>query len=124
MSSSLSPRTDQFFPQRSAPSRGLGLPARASSVLALADCQTVEDVRRLSSSYFNGRRNCGKQTLNELAQLAGWPRRTPVDAIATALLLAIRDPEEARETALDVLSAIRRSGFVLAASKRVERARA
>jgi hypothetical protein len=121
-----SPRPSQLFPQRSVTWQGLGLSVRASNVLALANCQTVDDIRRLGRSYFQGRRNCGEHTLNELAQLAGWtPKlRTPVDAIAAALSLTIRDPEEAREAAFDVLSSLRRSGFVMAASKRVERAHA
>jgi hypothetical protein len=40
-----------------------------------------------------------------------------VDAIAAALLLAISDPEEARKVAVDVATALRRSGFILIAER-------
>jgi hypothetical protein len=91
-----------------------GLSARAASVVSLACCDSVEEIARLGRAYFEGRPNCAAKTLAELATLAGWPpkTRTPADTIAAALTLAM-DADEAHEAAADVMSALRKSGFVL-----------
>lgn len=96
-----------------------GLSARAASVVALAGCDSVEEITRLGRAYFEGRPNCARKTLAELAALAGWPPRvaTAADAIAAALALAIDDPTEAHEAATDVCIALRRSGFVISAKR-------
>jgi hypothetical protein len=115
-------RANHLFPYRFAAWQRRGLSARAAGALASAGCDTLEDVARLGRSYFEGRPNCAGKTLSELAALAGWPPkpRSAVDTIAQALGLAIDDPEEARETAADVLSSLRRDGFVLTTRRRAE----
>lgn len=97
--------------------RDAGLSVRAAAVLANAGCNTVADVATLGRAYFVRCKNCGTKTLHELSRLAGWPpeRATVVDAISAALSLAIHDPAEAREAAVDVAIALRRSGFTIAA---------
>jgi hypothetical protein len=115
MSTTLSQRTTRLYPHRFVAWQREGLSARAASVVALAGCNTIEEIGRLGRSYFEGRPNCAEKTLAELAALAGWaPKRaTAVDAIAAALALSIPDPDETREVATDVMVALRRSGFVI-----------
>jgi hypothetical protein len=106
--------TSRLFPKRFVRWQAAGLSARAARVVSLASCDSVEEISRLGRAYFEGRPNCAAKTLAELAALAGWPpkTRTPVDAIAAALTLAM-DADEAREAAADVMSALRKSGFIL-----------
>lgn len=53
---------------------GKGLSVRAATVIAAADCQSLDDIRRLGWWYFQGQRNCGLVTLMELSELVGgWP---------------------------------------------------
>ena len=105
--------------------RHVGLSLRASSALARAGCDSIEEVARLGREYFAGRPNLGRKTLQELAVLAGFPpeRRTVIDAVAAALSMTITDADEAREIATDVLIALRRSGFVVVAPKTAPRRR-
>ena len=114
-----SPQVDHLFPRRFVRWQRAGLSARASSAVALAGCDTVEEITRLGREYFEGRRNCATKTLAELAALAGWPPKvaTAVDAIAAALALAIDDPDEAREAATDAVIALRRGGFFISAKR-------
>jgi hypothetical protein len=95
-----------------------GLSPRAASALALAGCETVEQVTNLGRAWFQ-RPNIGAKTLAELSTLAGWPpeHRTPVDAIAASLGLSIPDPEAARDAAMDAVIGLRRAGFVIAAKR-------
>lgn len=93
-----------------------GLSPRAASALALAGCDTVEQVTALGRQWFQEKPNVGVKTLNELARLAGWSDEpmTPAAAVATALQLSIPDPEAAQEAALDCLISLRRAGYVIA----------
>ena len=115
----LSPHSNRFFPRRFMAWQHRGLSVRAAGVVALAGCDTVEEISRLGRDYFAAQPNCATKTMAELALLAGWPPRvdTAVDAIAAALSLAINDPEETREVATDVMIALRRSGFVISARR-------
>jgi DNA-binding IscR family transcriptional regulator len=83
----------------------------------MAGCDTVEEIARLGRGYFQSLSNLGGKSLQQLADLTGWPpkRRMAVDTIATALGV---DPQEARETASDVLTPLRKAGLVLAVSNR------
>ncbi len=110
----------RHFPQRFEAWQRKGLSARAASAAALAGCDSIDQITQLGRSHFENQPNCGKRTLSELATLAGWPskRNTAVDAITAALGMAINDPEETREVAMDIIIALRRSGFVIAAGKR------
>jgi hypothetical protein len=117
--SSIAAETSRLFFRRRDFWRSHGLSVRASGVLANAGCDTVDEVTQLGREYFEAQPNCAERTLAELEKLAGWPpkRQTVVDTIATALALAIGDREEARETAVDVAIALRRSGFILVADR-------
>lgn len=95
-----------------------GLSPRAAGALALAGCETIQEVTQLGRVWFLGKPNCGTKTLRELAILANWAPETPVEAVAAALSLSIADPEEAHEAATDALMALRRSGYVIAAKQR------
>jgi hypothetical protein len=110
----LSPSTRRLFPHRFAQWQAQGLSARAASAVALAGCDTVEEIARLGRSHFENVPNLGEKSLAQLATLAGWPeqRRTAVDTIAQALSMAM-DPQEAREAAADVMSALRCAGYAL-----------
>ncbi len=116
----LSAQIIRRYPDRFASWQNAGLSARAASVVSLAGCDSVEQIAALGRPYFAAQPNCAAKTLAELAQLAGWPapRNTAVDAIAAALGMVINDPEETHEVATDVMIALRRSGFVIAADKR------
>jgi hypothetical protein len=96
-----------------------GLSARAASSAALAGCDAADEIPRLGRSYFENQPNLRSKSLAQLADLAGWPpkRRTVVDTIAAALALGM-DPQEARETATDILAPLGKAGFVLAVSNR------
>lgn len=115
----LSSDTKRNFDPRFRRWREAGVSVRGAAVLALAGCDSVQDINVLGRSHFEGRPNCAAKTLAELAVLAGWPPKagTAVDAIAAALQMAVRDPDEAREAATDALIALRRSGFVVLASR-------
>lgn len=108
-----------LFPRRLAAWQRRGLSFRAAAVLSNAGCDTPEDVARLGRAYFQKQPNCAQKTLSELAAVGDWPenRITAVDAIAAALAMAIVEPEERHEVATDVMIALRRSGFVITASK-------
>lgn len=99
--------------------RETGLSARAAGALALAGCDTQEDITRLGRGYFVRLSNCAAKTLAELEALAAWPAKplTAVETITAALLLSINDHDEAREAATDALIALRRSGFVVVATR-------
>lgn len=107
--------TAQRFRDRFNAWRVQGQSARAAAILAAVGADTVEDVKRLGRGHFEGRPNVGTKTFQELARLAGWPPdlRTPVDAIAASVALAISNPEECREVAIDALIGLRRAGFVI-----------
>ena len=115
----LSSQPARLYPHRFMRWQAHGLSARAASVVALAGCDTIDEITRLGRGYFEGRRNCAAKTLAELAVLAGWPPKvaTAVDTITAALALAIDDPDETREVATDVMIALRRSGFVISARR-------
>jgi hypothetical protein len=117
--SSVAPEINRLFLQRRDLWRSQGLSVRASGVLAGAGCDTIDDVARLGRSYFETRPNCAERTVAELEKIAGWPprRRTVANVIATALALAIDNPQEAREAAVDVAIALRRAGFVVTAKR-------
>lgn len=97
-----------------------GLSPRAAGALALAGCETTEQVAALGREWFFGRRNVGAKTLAELTAVAGWPpeTKTPIDAVAASLALSIPDTEEAREAARDAVIGLHRAGFVIVASRR------
>ena len=115
----LSPSARRLFPLRFAAWQAQGLSARAASAAATVGCDTAEEIARLDRVYFERLPNLGEKSLQQLADLAGWPpkRRPAVDTIATSLALEI-DPEEARETATDDLTSLRKAGFALAVSNR------
>lgn len=108
-----------LYPHRFMTWRRRGLSTRAATAVAIAGCDTVEEITRLGRAYFEGRPNCAKTTLAELAAIAGWPPKfeTAVGAIAAALALSMADPEEAREAAADAIIALQRSGFVIVAQR-------
>jgi DNA-directed RNA polymerase alpha subunit len=116
---SLSPASSRFFPKRFMGWQSHSLSVRATSALTLAGFDNTEQVAALERSYFESFRKLGEKSLAQLADLAGWPpkRRTAVDTIAASLALGM-DPEEARETATDVLTSLRKAGFLLAVSNR------
>lgn len=93
-----------------------GLSSRACSVLALAGCNTVEQVRHLGRAWFERRPNVGIKTITELQKFAGWTadRKSPVDVIAITLRLSIPDIAEAREAAQDTVLGLERAGYVIA----------
>jgi hypothetical protein len=121
LNAGLSPADRRHFESRFRAWRSSGTSSRAATVLALAGCDTAEEVARLGRSHFEGLPNCADRTLAELADLAGWPppRRTAADAIAAALAMGL-GPVEAREAAADALSALRRAGFVIVAAQQQE----
>jgi hypothetical protein len=112
----------RFFPGRFVAWKTRGLSTRASTALASAGVDTVEQVAQLGRSYFEGLPNCGAKTITELAMLANWPPKTPEDAIAAALSLSVADAEQAREAAADAVVALRKSGFTIAV-RRTRRSR-
>jgi hypothetical protein len=85
------------------------LPARVADALAKAGIDTVGQVARLDRAYFKSRPNLGPKTLRELA---GGPkeRLTAADVIAGAFSLSL-PPNDARETVVDLVIALRRNGF-------------
>lgn len=111
----LTSTTSKLFPKRFARWQSAGLSARAASAVSLACCDTVEEIARLGRVYFEGRPNCADKTLAELAAICGWPpkSRNAIDTIAAALSIGM-PADEAHEAAADVMSALRKSGFVLA----------
>ena len=118
-------QVNPLFPRRLDHWRHVGLSLRAASALADAGCDSIEEVAKLGRTYFAGKPNLGKKTLQELAALVGfWPeRKTVIDAVAAALAMTITDPDEARDIATDVLIALRRSGFVVVAPRTAPRRR-
>ena len=94
------------------------LPARVADALANAGIDTVGQVARLGRASFKGRSNLGPKTLRELA---GRPkeRLTAADVIAAALSLSL-PPDDARETVVDAVIALRRNGFRPFAFKSVQ----
>lgn len=108
--------TKRLYPHRFRLWSERGLSPRAASALALAGVDTIEQVTALGREWFQKKPNVGVKTLNELARLACWPdeSKTPVDAVAAALRLAIADPDEAKEAATDAVIALRRSGYIIA----------
>ena len=94
------------------------LPARVADALANAGIDTVGQVARLGRASFKGRSNLGPETLRELA---GRPkeRLTAADVIAGALFLSL-PPDDARETVVDAVIALRRNGFRPSAFKSVQ----
>lgn len=94
------------------------LPARVADALANAGIDTVGQVVRLGRASFKGRSNLGPKTLRELA---GRPkeRLTAADVIAGALSLSL-PPDDARETVVDAVIALRRNGFRPSAFKSVQ----
>jgi hypothetical protein len=115
----LSSSTDRLFPLRFAAWQAQGLSAHTASAAATAGCDTAEEIARLGRVYFESLPNPGEKSLQQLADLAGWPpkRRTAVDTIAASLALGM-DPQATRETATDVLTSLRKARFVLAVSNR------
>jgi hypothetical protein len=115
----VAPSPNVLFPRCLARWHAQGLSFRAAAAVTHANCDTADEVARLGRDYFEGRRNCSTVTMQALATLANWPskRQTAVDAIATALAMAIADPAEAREAATDAVIALRRSGYVLSARR-------
>ena len=96
------------------------LPARAADALANTGIDTVGQVARLGRASFKGRSNLGPKTLRELA---GRPkeRLTAVDVIADAGALSLSlPPDDARETAVGAVIALRRNGFRPSALKLVQ----
>jgi hypothetical protein len=116
-------QASRLFPHRLDYWRRFGLSFRAASALASTGCDTVEDAAKLGRVYFAGRPNLGRKTLQELAIVLGFSseRKTAIDAVAAALALTVADPDETREVAIDVLIALRRSGFVVVASRTTSR---
>lgn len=112
---SLPPASRPQFEARFRMWQRMGVSARAASVLALAACDTVEEVRRLGRRYFAGYDNVGPTTLSELTRLAGWKSEvtTAEDAVVAALRLAIGNKDGARDVARDILMSLRRAGFVV-----------
>jgi hypothetical protein len=94
------------------------LPARVADALANGGIDTVGQVDRLGRAWFKGRSNLGPKTLRELA---GRPkeRLTAADVIAGALSLSL-PPDDARETAVGAVIALRRNGFRPSALKLVQ----
>jgi hypothetical protein len=125
-----SPRTASFgvgqssrlYPRRFVSWQQRGLSARAASAAALAGCDTIDDIAALGRARFERMPNIGAKSLAELAALAGWPAipKTAAETIASTLEMAL-SPEEAREVATDVMSSLRRSGFLLTVRARAQR---
>jgi hypothetical protein len=94
------------------------LRARVADALANAGIDTVGQVARLDRASFKSRLNLGPKTLRELA---GRPkdRLTAADVIAGALSLSL-PPDDARETVVDAVIALRRNGFRPSAFKSVQ----
>jgi hypothetical protein len=94
------------------------LPARVADARANASIDTVGQVARLGRASFKGRSNLGPKALRELA---GRPkeRLTAADVIAGALSLSL-PPDDARETVVDAVIALRRNGFRPSALKSVQ----
>jgi hypothetical protein len=86
---------------------------------ALAGCDTVEEIARLGHVHPEILPSLDEKSLQQLADLTGWPpkRRTAVDTIAASPAPGM-DAEEGRKTATDVLTSLRKAGFVLAVSNR------
>jgi hypothetical protein len=81
------------------------LPARVADALANAGIDTVGQVARSDRASFKSRPNT-------LRELAGGPkeRLTAADVIAGAFSLSL-PPNDARETVVDLVIALRRNGF-------------
>ena len=94
------------------------LPARVADALADAGIDTVGQVARLDRAYFKSRPHLGPKTLRELA---GWPkeRLTAASVNAAALSLSL-PPDDAPETGVDAVIALRRNGFRPSAFKSVQ----
>jgi hypothetical protein len=95
-----------------------GLSAYVADALTSAGIDTVGRVARLGRASFKGRSNLGPKTLRELA---GRPkeRLAATDAIAAALSLSL-PPDDARETVVGAVIALRRNGFRPFAFKSVQ----
>jgi hypothetical protein len=115
----LSPFARRLFPFRFAAWQAQGLSARAASAVATAGCDTAEEIARLARVYLKSLPSLDERPLQQLADLTGWPpkRRTAVDTIAASPAPGM-DAEEGRKTATDVLTSLRKAGFVLAVSNR------
>ena len=85
------------------------LPARVMDALANAGIDTVGQVARLDRASFKSRPHLGPKTLRELAGLPK-ERLAATDAIAGALSLSL-PPDDARETVVGAVIALRRNGF-------------
>jgi hypothetical protein len=115
----LSSSADRLFPLRFAAWQAQGLSAHTASAAATAGCYTAEEIARLGRVYLKSLPILREKPLQQLADLTGWPpkRRAAVDTIPATLTLGM-DPEEACETATDVLTSLRKGGFVLAVNNR------
>ena len=98
--------------------RAQDLPARVADALANAGTDTVGQVARLDRATLRSRPNLGPKTLRGLA---GRPkeRLTAADVIAGAWSLSL-PPDDARESVVDAVIALRRNGFRSSAFKSVQ----
>jgi hypothetical protein len=94
------------------------LPAHVADALANAGIDTVGQVARLDRAYFKSWPNLGPKTQRELAGRLK-ERLTAADVIAGALSLSL-PPDDARETVVDAVIALRRNAFRLSAFKSVQ----
>ena len=113
LQASLSPAMVRTFAARFTEWQRRGLSARAAGAVALAACDSIEDVSRLGRSYFAKLPNCAEGTLNELGRLVDWApgRKEAVDAIARTIGMAISDPDEIRAVAQDIMVSLKLAGF-------------
>jgi hypothetical protein len=99
----------------------------AAAALANAGISEVSQIAEKGKAYWRQRRNCGPTTVAHIGKLiGGWPptpRKSAQEAIAAALLLSLPadQHDEALDVAGDAISALYRSGFVIALSAREER---
>jgi hypothetical protein len=115
-------QSSRLYPRRFVAWQQRGLSARAASAAALAGCDTIDDIAALGRARFERMPNIGAKSLAELAALAAWPAKPKgaVETIASTLEMAL-GPREAREVAIDVMSSLRRAGFLLTVRTRAQR---
>lgn len=97
--------------------RNAGCSPRAAAALGNAKISRLDQIASFGRDYFHGLPNCGPRTVAEIgALIGGWPadHKPALDAVASALAIAIADPEEAKVAAMDALIALRRAGYVIA----------
>jgi hypothetical protein len=114
-------QSSRLYPCRFVAWQRRGLSARAARAAALAGCDSIDDIVALGRARFEQMPNIGARSLAELAALAGWPTKpkTVIETIASTLEMTL-GAEEAREAAVDVMSSLRRAGFLLVIRTRAQ----